>query len=252
MLWYIVLIGTLAFSCLIYNLRFSRRHVAGFPILQFIYMFFATPIITLSMINIALSVANRPVSQTPFISEDFLLNGYLLAVLLGAIGMGIHSLSVIIENVLLTGESAAYVFTNRIHGIISHEMVYLSSMFLLVTISWLELSHAQRTLVDPITSVSAGALLGALFGLTILRSTYLKINSIFSLLCLLSCLPLLLLINMEFSRYPATLLSISALSTLLAVFIISWIIYRYSPRMCRLMVGVLYPKGHAFRRKICG
>jgi hypothetical protein len=250
MFWIVSLLITYLFCLVVYSQRYSKRKISGIQIVQFLYLFVAAPLIGTCLLNIGLDIASRPL-QITIIPDFVLLPLAVFTTIVGCIGAGIHSTSVVTEELLSHEKTTrAFRFNNRIHGVISHQMAYQGSIFLSVLFLFLELNHPRSYQdISMTTFVLIGMILGLFFALSILWSTYVVYNLLFTTLCLGLVAYFIPLIIQNSHIYPVSMMTITLLVTLDVLLLLSLLVYKKSKRLSRIVVTMIFPRGHSLREQ---
>jgi hypothetical protein len=166
MQWIIVALMTL-FSCAaLYPKRFtSHKRIDGLYLVQFYYLVIGTPIVAVSLINLATEVISRPTVHLLPISTDVVYSCYIVCILVAAIGAGIHSTSTSVSQTFKGHpKSDAYLTNERFHLGLSHHMGYLGGIGTLLCLFLLELNHPTFQIFDPRVTILIGVMLGVITG----------------------------------------------------------------------------------------
>ncbi len=234
MFWISALIIVGIVSILIFSLRHSPRKIKDFPFVQFVYLFFSAPFMAVCLINMALLIYNRPAIVEDKLSDTIIFSIFIFSVVIGAIGIGIHSVAV----TLLTEYSVhkgtkAYQFCERIHGLLSHQMTYINVMILFLLVIYLELNHPSNTVYGFRFLFGTGVLLGALTGVAMIFSTYinsyLKVNILIAITLVVLAVPVVSNVFKNHEIYPFAFISAIGLITLLITLVITWLVLRVVP-----------------------
>ena len=166
MVWFLLLIFTSLCSLILFSQRFSSRTIINFPIVQFCYLFFSAPLISLSLIHIAYSIILRsPQNTTTF--DWFVLSLFILSTIMGALGSGIHSVAVTLSTAMKEHTHLpVYQISESIHNELSHEMLYINQMLVSFFLILLEMNHpySGRQLQQEML-IALGLILGFISGM---------------------------------------------------------------------------------------
>jgi hypothetical protein len=252
MVWLLVLLLLLVFSVFIYSFRFSPITIKGFQLVQFYYLFIATPIMTVCLISMAIEIINRTMISNPFMPDVLLLPFIIFVSVFGAIGAGIHSISVV-ESEFLDNykHTKAFRVNNRVHGVISHQMLYISMILLGTSYMFLELNHPWSGIPTSLPIlISLGVVMGVLFALSVIWSTFIVMNMIVSFVCLLITTPVAPTILARTDSFPIATILLVALIVFWFLLVTSLVFYLRFKSVCRRCVPLLFPKGHSLRLKL--
>lgn len=244
--WIFILTINLILSVVVYSKRFtSNRQIKGLYFVQFYYLAIATPLLALSLIQIGLEIfKNKEVLNFP-LSSDLLLSGYILSIIIGAIGAGIHSSSTSVSEAF-KGHIHLYAFrlNEQFHGPLSHEFVFLAGAFVTLFIGLLGINHPNPLAINPWIGILFGALVGLMNSITVIRSTHVGISllSAFFTTVILSGIISQLQLNLSF--YPYVVFALSSAATIFFVLSVASMIYATSKRGTRVLIELFFPKGH--------
>lgn len=242
------MVGVGFFSLLLFSQRFSPRTIKQFPIVQFFYLFVSAPLISLSLINIAIDVMHRPGQSLEIIPDQVLFSLFCFSVILGALGAGIHSLSVTISNSLLLHERLkAFRISESVHGFLSHEMLYINAMIVAFLLILLEQNHPVTHRVEPLISVGAGLIVGLVIGLSMVLGMYIRVNLLLGSPMVLFTF-VLMWVNYDYlASFPYSVMAATALLFSYAILIISLIIFEFCRSFTIFCVRHIFPSGHRLR-----
>jgi hypothetical protein len=228
---------------LAYRYRYSEREIRDFPLLQFLYLFIGAPLVSACLVMIAVDIMSRTPIMTIPISDMVLFPMIICDVIVGAIGIGIHSTNVSLSGLIHDHRSEAYQFNNKIHGILSHHMSYISTIFLLLLFIILEFNHP---IVDHFPNFILLIFLGITFGIlvtvSIVRSTYI-LGSLFSALIVVLVTSILFFVwSIDPAGHPVTVVAYGTLVTLSILLAASKLLQNTSPSLWQKYVGFIFPK----------
>ncbi len=248
MFWIICLVGISFLSLLIFSQRYSDRTIKQFPLTQFFYLFISAPIISVCLINLALTVMHRPGQSLEIIPDQVLFSLYCFAVILGTLGAGIHSLSVTISNSLLLHERLkAFRISESVHGFLSHEMLYISCMVAAFLLILIEQNHPLAQSVDFMVSIGAGLIIGLVLGLSMVLAMYIRVNLLLGIPLVIFTLGFLGLSSSQLANFPYSIMAATALLFSYIILMIALVVFEFFRSFTIFCVKHIFPTGHRLR-----
>jgi hypothetical protein len=247
MIWFYVIAAAICSCVMIYFKRYtSQKQIEGLFLVQFYYLMFATPIISVALINLGLEVIKRPTVQVLPIPETMIFSFYVFAVIFGTIGSGIHSTSTSVYEVFIKERVNNAFYINQIfHGPLSHNMIYLGGVGVLTFISMLEINHpievAHTTLE---VNIILGLVLGVLISLGIIWSSYIRPNMWGAFIGSLVLLNLIGEVH-NLEQYPMLVISTTILTTSFLILACIVIIFTLFKSVKKKFIKWFFPRGYA-------
>ncbi len=235
------------FSALIvYKLRYSSMlKIRGLYFVQFYYLMIVTPIMAMALINIGLDITNLPEINNFPVSTDVLFSLYLLSIIIGAIGSGIHSTSTSVAEAFKNKVTLnAYTINEGFHGPLSHELVFLATAFVTLFIGLLGINHPLPSFTNITFIIFVSFIIGIVNAVTVIRSTHIGISLITSFTTTLILLITILPISHQLQIYPYSILALTSAFTTFCLLLIASLIYATSKRISKVLIKACFPKGH--------
>ncbi len=246
MIWFLIWIGTWLISFFLYAKRYTSNKVFyGFSFVQFFYLVATMPITALCLLNIGFDVTKNPEVINIPISTEVLLSFYILSILVGAIGGSIHasstSLAEQLKNHIFLN---AYSVNEEFHGPVSHDLIFLSITGVTLFLGLLGLNHPSAIPINPTLPLYGGIIIGLLNGLTVVRSTHVGLSLITSFFTTLFLGLIIQNSSLHLINYPFLVFAVVNAFVIFITLLISILIYFKSKRMTKIMVKIIFPKGH--------
>jgi hypothetical protein len=253
MLW-VLLTAFIALSCvLIYPKRYtSKRKIKGLYFVQFYYLAIAAPLAAVFLINLATDIVNRPEVSATFIPTDLLYSLYILCVVVGAIGSGIHSTSTsVYETFGHEKHSEAFKLNERFHMGVSHTMLYVACVFAMISLALLELNHPITGAAYPYKmTIPFGIVIGLMFGIPVVWSTIIRYTMISALIGTSIIGVAFMGADIDMRQVPFAVICATTVSTAGFVLLLSAIIYKTSERFTYKLIKLLFPRNHTIYKLV--
>lgn len=264
-------------AVLVYKKRFtSDFQVGGLYFVQLYYLLI-TPIICTIFITLGQEILNRPRVEVLNIPSGILFNLYGMFVILAGVASGIHSATTSIFQSFLKNELPmlkklkselddatfrrlelheqikedlpTFNVNEKFHGGFSHNMLFMSAMFAPLFLGLLELNHpaSNPSSITPVLILMLGLALGAVQSVAIIRSTFLSLSLISSIISGGALYFFANKVLFNFAYYPVTTVSLIYLIVVSATVALVGLIFLMSHRLSRTVVKRVYPKEHWFQ-----
>jgi lysylphosphatidylglycerol synthetase-like protein (DUF2156 family) len=242
-----------------------------------LYYLLITPIVCTIFITLGQEILNRPRIEVINIPSGILFNLYGMFVILAGIASGIHSATTSIFQSFLKNELPmlkklkndlddatfrrlelheqikedlpTFHVNEKFHGGFSHNLLFISSIFAVLFLGLLELNHpaSNPSSITPILILLLGVALGAVQAVAIIRSTFLSLSLISSVITggVLYFFANRVLFN--FAYFPVTTVALIYLIVVTAAVALVGLIFLVSNRLSQTVVKRIYPKEHWFQ-----
>lgn len=266
-------------AVLVYKKRFtSDFQVGGLYFVQLYYLLI-TPIICTIFITLGQEILNRPKIEIISIPSGILFNLYGMFVILAGIASGIHSATTSIYQSFLKNEIPlmqkmhkalddktfrklqellhsqiaedlpTFHVNEKFHGGVAHNLLFISSIFATLFLGLLELNHpsGNPSSIRPVLILLLGLALGSIQSIAIIRSAFLSLSLISSIVAggILYFFANKILFN--FAYYPVTTVSLISLIVMSTAVALVGLIFLVSHRLSKTVVNRIYPKEHWFQ-----
>jgi lysylphosphatidylglycerol synthetase-like protein (DUF2156 family) len=264
-------------AVLVYKKRFTSDFQMGGLYFVQLYYLLITPIVCTIFITLGQEILNRPRIEVINIPSGILFNLYGMFVILAGIASGIHSATTSIFQSFLKNELPmlkklkndlddatfrrlelheqikedlpTFHVNEKFHGGFSHNLLFISSIFAVLFLGLLELNHpaSNPSSITPILILLLGVALGAVQAVAIIRSTFLSLSLISSVITggVLYFFANRVLFN--FAYFPVTTVALIYLIVVTAAVALVGLIFLVSNRLSQTVVKRIYPKEHWFQ-----
>lgn len=264
-------------AVLVYKKRFSSDFQVGGLYFVQLYYLLITPIVCTIFITLGQEILNRPRIEIINVPSGILFNLYGMFVILAGVASGIHSATTSIYQSFLKNELPmlkkikndlddatfrrlelheqikedlpTFNVNEKFHGGFSHNLLFISSIFATLFLGLLELNHpvGNPSSIRPVLILLLGLALGTIQSIAIIRSAFLSLSLISSVVAggVLYFFANKILFN--FAYYPVTTVSLIYLIVVSAVVALVGLIFLVSHRLSKTVVKRIYPKEHWFQ-----
>lgn len=206
-----------------------------------------------------LDIYHRPEVRNLPISSNLLLGFYTTALVVAAIGAGIHSTATSVYQALIKEKQThlqSFKINEIFHLNLSHNLLFIGTLLASFFLSVLEINHPSSRnsmFLNAGSTITLGVVIGLIETVTILRSAghtfsshinYSIIGSaIASLAIFIFCRPFMTSVD----AFPVAFILFSSLVTVLLCLIILTAIFMTSHSLSEKIVNRTFPVGHPFR-----
>lgn len=246
-------------AILVYRKRFtSERRISGMYFVQLYYLILAV-VVPLVLFYAGLDIYQRPEVRNLPVSSTFLLGLYTTALVVAAIGGGIHSTATsVYQSLVKEGQQHLKSFkVNEIfHLNLSHNFLFLGIIFASFFLSILEINHPSSRnslFLNAGSTITLGVVIGLIEVVTILRSAGATFSSHInysilgsaggSLAIFIFCRQYMTSVD----AYPVAFILFSSLMTVFFTLIGITAIFMTSHNLSEKIVNKTFPQGHPFR-----
>lgn len=249
-MFWIAIIALINFSAVIfYHFRYiSKIKFLGLYIVQFYQLLIVTPLAFVALINLALDITATPSIGIISINERLLFSLFSFSLASTIIGVGIHSASTsVYQSFSPNLDIKAYIENEIFHGPFSHDLVFIGANYTAFFLFLLGLNHPTNINQDLILPTLLGLAIGIPAAIAVIRGTHLILVAINSLIC--SVVGLLIFVNFNLVYYPVSFSMLLAFTSFSLTLLLALLIYFTSKRVTKLMIKLLFPKGHPIYEK---
>lgn len=264
-------------AVLVYKKRFTSDFQMGGLYFVQLYYLLITPIVCTIFITLGQEILNRPKMVELNIPSGIIFNLYGMFVILAGVASGIHSATTSIFQSFLKNELPmlkkikkelddstfrrlelhqqiqedlpTFHVNEKFHGGFSHNMLFISSILAVLFLGLLELNHPalDPTPIDALIILLLGVALGVIQAIAIIRSTFLSLSLITSVLTGGVLYYFANTVLFKFAYYPVTTVALIYLTVLTTILAVVGLIFLVSHRLSKTVVKRIYPKEHWFQ-----
>lgn len=139
-----LLILVLVAAAISYRISFlSKKSLGYFSLLQIVFLVILPGFVFIITYSYIQDILSRPINNIVFISDDWLINIFLLSCLFTYGGIAIHSVTKMLSDVLRYENSETAKINKHFHLVFSHNLIYSGALSALLSITLLEMNHVN-------------------------------------------------------------------------------------------------------------